>query len=72
MKKIEKEIDYLHPNGKPKVSKKHETFEHQLEDDTKSERNALAEADGHHVCSDECRRSHDLADKSEDEGRLDS
>jgi hypothetical protein len=58
------DIDYLHPHGKPaspKVDKQKHAFDgRELEEDAKSKKNALIDADGHHICSPECQKRHKL------------
>jgi hypothetical protein len=61
-KKDETDIDYLHPNGKPETREEPEPKakkfdEREVEQAAKSERNALIDADGHHICSAECQSS---------------
>ncbi len=58
----DEEIDYLHPDGKP-VSESKSTDgtifdERELEAASKREKNALVDADGHHMCSAECQHKH--------------
>ena len=51
------DIDYLHPDGKPKVSdcqKKTDDAE-RLKPVSRA---SIDEADGHHMCSEGCRRRH--------------
>ena len=51
------EIDYLHPNGKPVVTE----IERRLSQEEQKKpvsRQALEEADGHHICSERCRNKH--------------
>ncbi len=57
------DIDYLHPNGKPQTGEEPEPKskkfdEREVEQAAKSERNALIDADGHHICSAECKKTH--------------
>jgi hypothetical protein len=72
MKKPNTDIDYLHPQGKPRSESKRRSFENELEEEQKNKKLALEEADGHHICSDECRRRHNLTVEEKDEGRFDS
>jgi hypothetical protein len=53
----EKKIDYLHPNGVPKISKEQEKINKEEQKKPVS-RQALEEADGHHMCSDHCLGKH--------------
>lgn len=54
-------IDYMHPEGKfehkPVKSKIAERFDgRELEAAAKRAKSALSDADGHHICSEECRK----------------
>ena len=66
-KDVEREdIDYLHPEGKPvKASvstERNEKFDgRDLEAAAKREKSALIDTDGHHICSQECRKKHRIA-----------
>jgi len=58
----EGEIDYLHPDGKPKVAQSvpmKPSVEESLKD-AKSTGKSNAEADGHHVCQDNCLSEHEV------------
>ncbi|MBS2001654.1 MAG: hypothetical protein U0103_02650 [Candidatus Obscuribacterales bacterium] len=57
--KEEKDIDYLHPDGKPStpVGKAHDE-ESALKE--KSVEKSIAEADGHHMCSPDCQKHHQV------------
>jgi hypothetical protein len=56
------DIDYMHPEGKP--AKKDEPQEEkkfdgrELEAAARRKKNALIDADGHHICSSECQKKH--------------
>lgn len=62
-KQNEDDIDYLHPQGKPVTKaqpepKSKKFDERELEQSAKSERAAMIDADGHHICSSECQKTH--------------
>jgi hypothetical protein len=46
-------IDYLHPDGKPQISEEQKRINKEEQKKPVSQQ-ALQEADGHHVCTDEC------------------
>ena len=47
------EIDYMHPNGLPKVSEAQEKINRE-EQKKPISKQALEEADGHHICTERC------------------
>jgi len=53
-----KKIDYLHPNGVPKISEEQKKVNKEEQKKPVS-RQALEEADGHHMCTDSCLGKHD-------------
>jgi hypothetical protein len=53
----EDNVDYLHPDGKPATSEKVKTVEEYAIGE-KSVQKSIDEADGHHMCSDECQKHH--------------
>ncbi len=58
-----KNIDYMHPDGKPMQDEEGEARNDQfdgreLEAEAKRQKNALLDADGHHICSPECQKHH--------------
>jgi hypothetical protein len=53
----EKQIDYLHPNGVPKISEEQEKINKEEQKKPVSKQ-ALEEADGHHMCSESCLGKH--------------
>lgn len=57
--KEEKDIDYLHPDGKPSTPAGKAKDEGQAAQD-KSIEKSIAEADGHHMCSSECQKHHQV------------
>jgi hypothetical protein len=56
-KKQELQIDYMHPNGVPPISEMQKKI-NQEEQKKPVSKQALEEADGHHMCSDECMKKH--------------
>ena len=48
-----KQIDYLHPHGKPEISEEQEKINEEEKKKPVS-KHALQEADGHHMCSERC------------------
>jgi len=61
----EKEIDYLHPHGKPheeqNTQQKKVSIEQELFHSLRNYNRALQEADGHHRCSAECQKHHKVS-----------
>ncbi|MBS1992306.1 MAG: hypothetical protein JSS86_14805 [Cyanobacteria bacterium SZAS LIN-2] len=57
-KKADK-IDYLHPNGMPRISEEQKRINEEEQKKPVSKQ-ALEEADGHHICTEAClgNRSH--------------
>jgi hypothetical protein len=60
--KNDKNIDYMHPDGKPvsddQSEAKNDKFDgRELEAAAKRQKNALLDADGHHICSPECQNT---------------
>jgi hypothetical protein len=53
----EKKIDYLHPDGVPQISKEQEKINEEEQKKPVSKQ-ALEEADGHHMCTDSCLGKH--------------
>jgi len=56
------DIDYMHPEGKPKsrdeLPASEKKFDgRELEAESKREKNALIDTDGHHICSAECKKT---------------
>lgn len=56
-KQEDEEIDYLHPSGKPTTIEKPKTQE-ELSRENQSVQKSIDDADGHHMCSDNCQRHH--------------
>ncbi|CAN5409670.1 hypothetical protein BH11CYA1_BH11CYA1_35440 [soil metagenome] len=50
-------VDYMHPEGKP-VTSPEQKAEDIKEREKPVSQTALAEADGHHMCSEECLGKH--------------
>jgi hypothetical protein len=46
-------IDYMHPNGTPAISDEQKKINREEQEKPVTPQ-SLAEADGHHVCTDEC------------------
>ncbi|HEY9679881.1 MAG TPA: hypothetical protein V6C76_17895 [Drouetiella sp.] len=55
--KNEKDIDYLHPDGKPENAKKLKSAEEYAIAEKQMQK-SIDEADGHHMCSTECQKHH--------------
>ena len=51
-------IDYMHPNGKPAISDEQKKINKEEQNKPVTPQ-ALEEADGHHVCTEECLGKHD-------------
>jgi hypothetical protein len=58
-KEPQPQIDYMHPNGVPPISEAQKKINKEEQKKPVSKQ-ALDEADGHHICSDECRGKHSL------------
>ncbi|MBI2810300.1 MAG: hypothetical protein HYX67_05690 [Candidatus Melainabacteria bacterium] len=56
----EDDIDYLHPDGKPATPAKKLTTVEEKATAEKSTEKSIAEADGHHICSDSCQKHHQV------------
>ncbi|HEY9731266.1 MAG TPA: hypothetical protein V6C89_05105 [Drouetiella sp.] len=54
------DIDYLHPDGKPAATTKKTKSEEEYALAEKSTEKSIAEADGHHMCSSECQKHHQV------------
>ena len=52
-----KKIDYLHPDGVPQISEEQKKINAEAQKKPVSKQ-ALEEADGHHMCSDSCLGKH--------------
>jgi hypothetical protein len=68
-KSQKKEIDYLHPDGKPtkQTDNRPPVFNAEREAQENANRNkAIEEADGHHVCSSSCQSHHEVKAKGAD------
>jgi hypothetical protein len=52
-----RQIDYLHPNGVPQITKEQEKINEEEQKKPVSKQ-ALEEADGHHMCSERCLGKH--------------
>lgn len=55
----DEEIDYLHPSGKPTMIEKQKTQE-DLSKEFQSVQKSIDDADGHHMCSDNCQSHHKI------------
>jgi hypothetical protein len=53
VKPQEKKIDYLHPDGVPQISEEQKRINREEQKKPVSQQ-SLQEADGHHVCTEEC------------------
>ncbi|HEY9712944.1 MAG TPA: hypothetical protein V6C72_05720 [Chroococcales cyanobacterium] len=51
------DIDYLHPDGKPRVSEQQKQVDKSEREKPVSEK-SIEEADGHHMCTAQCRNRH--------------
>lgn len=51
-------VDYLHPDGKPKMTPEEKAI-NDVELQKPVSKNAIQEADGHHVCTESCLGKHD-------------
>lgn len=58
--KEQEDIDYLHPDGKPAAPAKKTKSEEEYALAEKSVEKSIAEADGHHMCSPECQKHHQV------------
>jgi hypothetical protein len=50
-------IDYMHPHGVPQISEEQKKINEEEQKKPVS-RQALEEADGHHMCTDQCLGKH--------------
>jgi hypothetical protein len=57
--KQEENVDYLHPDGKPANPSKLKT-EEEYAIAEKSVQKSIDEADGHHMCTPDCQKHHDV------------
>ncbi len=68
-KRQKKEIDYLHPDGKPKSEAEGVKAVFSVEqwaEETAARNKAIEEVDGHHVCSKNCQAHHEVKAKGAD------
>jgi hypothetical protein len=56
-KEQQPEIDYMHPNGVPSISEAQKKINKEEQKKPVSKQ-ALDEADGHHICTDQCLGKH--------------
>ncbi len=60
--KLQKEqfenIDYMHPDGIPIVSEEQRRIDESQRKQLRPRTKSIDEADGHHMCSEQCRAKH--------------